>query len=338
MTVREPRGVIGAITPFNVPLNLALHKIGPALASGNAVVHKPAEKTPLSAVRLGRAIQEAGAPKGAYNVINGSGPVLGPLMAEHPEINMLTFTGSAPVGKALMAKAGFKKVTLELGNNSAVIVEPDADLDLAVARTVAGGFAHSGQVCISVQRVYVHESIVDDFLAGVKKGAEALKIGHPLEETTDVSSLISEAAAIRVVEWIGEALVGGAKLVTGGGRRFSTVQPTVLTNVPANAKVSCEEVFGPVIVVHPYRELGQAVLAVNDSPFGLQAGIFTPDISKAFATARKLQVGGVLINEVPLFRADHMPYGGTKDSGTGREGPSYAMEEMTETKVIVWKA
>ena len=337
MTVREPVGVIGAITPFNVPLNLAFHKIGPALAGGNAVVHKPAEKTPLSAARLAKAIEEAGAPKGAYNLVQGLGPVLGPAMAAHEGIDMLTFTGSAAVGRSLKAASGFKRMTLELGNNSAAIIEPDADMDWAVARCVAGSFAHSGQVCISVQRIYVQESVAGGFLERLKKGAEALKIGHPLEESTDVSSLINVAAAERVEGWIREAIAGGATLVTGGTRTHATITPTILTNANEGMRICCEEVFGPVVVVHPYKDLDDAIARTNATPYGLQAGIFTRDMERAFRTARALRYAGILINDVPMFRADHMPYGGMKSSGIGREGPKYAIEEMTELKTIVWK-
>lgn len=338
MTLREPVGVIGAITPFNVPLNLALHKVAPALAAGNAVVHKPAEKTPWSALRLAKALAEAGAPKGAYNVVNGMGPELGPLMAAHLGLDMLTFTGSAAIGKQLRAGAGFKRVTLELGNNSAVIVEPDADLDNAALRCVQGGFSHSGQVCISVQRIYAHETILPALVHRMREHTEKLKLGHPLEESTDVSSLITVEAAERVESWIEEAVAQGATRVTGGPRRRATIPPAILTGVRPDARVSCQEAFGPLVVVHPYANLDQAVAAVNDSPYGLQAGVYTRDIEKAFRAARQLRVGGVLINDVPMFRADHMPYGGVKESGLGREGPKYAIEEMTDLKIVIWKA
>lgn len=337
ITVREPVGVIGAITPFNVPLNLAFHKIGPALAGGNAVIHKPAEKTPLSATRLAKAIEEAGAPKGAFNLIHGLGPILGPAMAAHPGIDMLTFTGSANVGRSLKVAAGFKRMTLELGNNSAAIVEPDTDLDWAIPRCVAGSFAHSGQVCISVQRIYVHESIAAVFIERLKNGAEALKLGHPMEDATEVSSLINVAAAERVETWINEAVAAGATLVTGGKRTNATISPTILTNASEELRICCEEVFGPVVVVHTYSDLDDAIARVNAGPYGLQAGVFTRDIERGFRAARLLKYGGVLINDVPMFRADHMPYGGMKSSGIGREGPKYAIEEMTELKIIVWK-
>jgi acyl-CoA reductase-like NAD-dependent aldehyde dehydrogenase len=337
MTIREPIGVIGCITPFNVPLNLALHKVAPALAAGNAVVHKPATKTPLSGLRLARTMEEAGVPKGAYNVLTGSGALIGMALAEHPGIAMLTFTGSPEVGRTIKSRAGFKKVTLELGNNSAVIIEPGADLSTAVARTAQGAFAHSGQVCISVQRAFVHRSIAEEFVGRLKTAAEALQIGYPYEPSTDISSLIDEAEAVRIEKWIEEAVNGGARVVTGGKRTRATVSPAVLLDVPAACRISCQEAFGPVVAVYPYDRLETAIEQANATPYGLQAGIFTPDIQRAFQVARKLEVGGVMINDIPMYRADHMPYGGVKESGVGREGPRYAIEEMTETKLICWK-
>jgi acyl-CoA reductase-like NAD-dependent aldehyde dehydrogenase len=337
VTIREPIGVIGCITPFNVPLNLAMHKVAPALAAGNAVVHKPAARTPLSALRLARTMEEAGVPKGAYNVLTGSGAVIGMALAEHPGIAMLTFTGSPEVGRTIKSRAGFKKVTLELGNNSAVIIEPGSDLSTAVTRTVQGAFAHSGQVCISVQRAFVHRSIAGEFMERLKSAAEALQIGHPYEESTDISSLIDEAEAIRIEKWIEEAVSGGARVVTGGKRARATVSPAILLDVPAACRISCQEAFGPVVAIYPYDDLETAIEQANATPYGLQAGIFTPDIQSAFRAARKLEVGGVMINDIPMYRADHMPYGGVKESGIGREGPRYAIEEMTETKLICWK-
>lgn len=337
ITVREPLGVIGAITPFNVPLNLGMHKLAPALASGNAMIHKPAERTPLSALRFAQTCVEAGVPKGAYNVIAGLGPELGMGMVHQDGIAMITFTGSVAIGTQIRAAAGLKKVTLELGNNSAVIVEPDADLATAVARTTQGSFANSGQVCISVQRVYAHESVYDTFLEQLKASTEKLKVGHPFEESTDVSSLIDEPAAVRVKGWIDEAVAAGARLVTGGDRKRATITPAILTGVAPQARISCQEVFGPVVAIYRYSKLDDAIAQVNNTPYGLQAGIFTSDLVRAFQAARKLRFGGVLINDIPMFRADHMPYGGMKQSGLGREGPRYAMEEMTETKIICWK-
>jgi acyl-CoA reductase-like NAD-dependent aldehyde dehydrogenase len=253
------------------------------------------------------------------------------------DVAMITFTGSVPVGTAIRAAAGLKKVTLELGSNSAAVIEPDADLDTAVARSVAGAFAHSGQVCISVQRIYVHESIAEKFVEAFAAATAKLRIGHPYDEATDISSLIDEREAIRVEEWIGDAVRKGATLVCGGQRRRATVTPAILRNVDSRAEISCNEVFGPVAAVNTYRALDEAISAVNDSSYGLQAGIFTRDLERAFSAARRIHVGGVMINDVPMFRADHMPYGGVKLSGAGREGPRYAIEEMTEPKLICWK-
>lgn len=337
VTVREPVGVIGCITPFNFPLNLGLHKIGPALAAGNTVVHKPASKTPLSASRLARTMEEAGVPKGAYNLITGGGSTIGAALAAHADVAMLTFTGSAEVGRTIKARSGLKKVTLELGNNSAVIVEPDADLATAAVRTVQGAFANSGQVCISVQRVFVQERVADEFIDRVKAATEALRIGHPYEDSTDISSLIDETEAVRVENWIAEAVSRGGVVVTGGRRSFATIAPCVLTGVPDSCDISCREAFGPVVAIYRYRELDEAIQRANATPYGLQAGIFTNDLGRAFRAARRIEVGGVMINDVPAWRADHMPYGGVKESGMGREGPKFAIEEMTELKLICWK-
>ncbi len=337
MTVREPLGVIGAITPFNVPLNTAMHKIGPALAGGNAVVHKPSEETPLSALRLAQTMVRAGLPKGAYNVVCGDGPKLGQQLVADPRVAMITFTGSVPVGKAIRAAAGLKRVTLELGGNCAVIIEPDADIDLAVARCVVGSFSHSGQLCISVQRIYAHAAIAHAFIDKFTAATLKLRGGHPYDELSDYSSLITEKAAMRVDSWIEEAIAQGARRLTGGPRKGATIPPTILENVPLTSKLACQEVFGPVVAVNRYTDLQEAIRLTNDTPFGLQAGIFTRDMMRAFDAAHKLKVGGVMINEVPTFRADHMPYGGVKESGQGREGPRYAIEEMTELKLICWK-
>jgi acyl-CoA reductase-like NAD-dependent aldehyde dehydrogenase len=228
-------------------------------------------------------------------------------------------------------------VTLELGNNSAVIVEPEADLATAVARTTQGAFSHSGQVCISVQRVFAHRAIFGEFVDRLKASAEALHIGHPYENSTDISSLIDESEAVRIEEWIGQAVAGGAKVVTGGARKFATVAPTVLVDVPLASPISCLEAFGPLVAVYPYDDLNDAIDRANATPYGLQAGIFTNDLQRAFRAARRLEVGGVMINDIPMYRADHMPYGGVKESGTGREGPRYAIEEMTEMKLICWR-
>jgi acyl-CoA reductase-like NAD-dependent aldehyde dehydrogenase len=337
ITVREPVGVIGAITPFNVPLNLALHKIGPAFAGGNSIVHKPATNTPLSALRLARLIREAGAPVGAYNVVTGEGVKIGRQLVQDPRIAMITFTGSLAVGQQIRAAMGLRRVTLELGGNSSVIIEPETDLDTIVPRCVVGSFSHSGQICVSVQNIYIHEHIADEFSDRFLESTSKLKIGHPIEEGTDISSLISEQEAKRVESWITRARAGGGRVLVGGGRHGATVEPTVLTQVGPEMDICCKEVFGPVAVLHRYRQLEDAVAAVNASEYGLQVGLCTRDIEKAFKTAKRIQVGGVILNDVPTFRADHMPYGGVKNSGVGREGPRYAVEEMTELKLICWR-
>lgn len=337
MTIREPLGVIGIITPFNVPLNLTLHKLGPALAGGNAVVHKPSEQTPLSALKLAEIVREAGAPAGTYNVVTGPGETVGKALVESNGVDMITFTGSVETGKAIRAAAGLKKVTLELGGNSAVIIEPDADLDAAVTRVVQGGYGYSGQLCVSVQRVYVHESVISDFRSKLVTSVEKLRIGHPLDEATQIASLINEEAARRVESWTHEAMGAGAKVLTGGRRTNTTISPGVLADVPETSTFMRNELFGPMVAVNAYSNLDDAITLVNATPFGLQAGIYTQHLQHAFQTARKLRFGGVLINDVPTFRADHMPYGGIKNSGLGREGPKYAVEEMTEPKLICWR-
>ncbi|MCC6589400.1 MAG: aldehyde dehydrogenase family protein [Bryobacterales bacterium] len=338
MTVREPLGVIAAITPFNFPMNLAMHKIGPALAAGNTVVHKPASTTPISGILMADIFAECGLPQGALNVITGPGGEIGDLLVFHPDVVMVTFTGSPEVGLRIRNLAGMKRVTLELGNNSAVIVDEDANLEEAAARCTAGAFAHSGQVCISVQRIYVQSRVKSEFLERMAANAGKLVIGHPREAGTDISSLITPKEAERVQGWVAEAKSAGAKVVTGGEHRGrATVEPTVLADVPETSPVMCKEVFGPVVGVNGYERLEEAIELVNRSDYGLQAGIYTRDMEKAWKAARQVHVGGFMINEIPQFRVDQMPYGGVKLSGSGREGPRYAIEEMTEPKLICWK-
>ena len=338
MTVREPLGIVGAISPFNFPLNLSLHKIGPALAAGNSVIHKPSENTPLSALRLAPLVREAGAPAGAYNVVTGPGETVGDWLVCHPRVALISFTGSMAVGEQIRARAGLKRVTLELGNNSCLILEPDADLDFIVPRCVSGTFAHSGQTCISVQNIYLHQAVAGEFIRRFVEGARGLRIGHPLEDSTEVSSLISVEAARRVEGWINEARKAGARLLTGGGRREATLEPTVLDDVAPHLDISCKEAFGPVAALHRYIPLEDAIGEINAGDYGLPVGLCTQDLAKAFRAARLLRFGGVIINDVPTYRADHMPYGGAKKSGIGREGPHYAVEEMTEMKLICWRA
>ena len=333
-TIREPRGVILAISPFNFPLNLVAHKVAPAIAGGNAVILKPASTTPITALRLAELMYEAGLDEELLQVVVGPGSTLGNKLVMDERVNMVSFTGSPPVGRRIASDAGMKMVTLELGNNSATIVDEDANLELAVQRVVAGGFANSGQVCISVQRVVVHEKVYDEFMAALVPAVAALKVGDPLDETTDVSALITASEVERVKSWIDEALEQGAGLATGGMTDEGRLRPTVLTDVTRDMKVCAREVFGPVLSIIRARDLCEAIEISNDSEMGLQAGVFTTDLNKALYAARRLEVGGVMINEVPTFRVDHMPYGGVKGSGIGREGVRFAIREMTELKMI----
>ncbi len=334
VTRRFPIGPILGITPFNFPLNLVVHKVAPALAAGNSIVIKPAPQTPLTALLLGDVLLEAGAPPGGLNVLPCDNTVAEQLVVD-PRFKLLSFTGSAPVGWMLKAKCGKKKVVLELGGNAAVIIEPDADMDYAAQRCVTGGFTYAGQTCISVQRIFVHESVAAAFTENLVARVQGLATGDPGDERTVVGPLIDAGAAQRIEGWIGEAVAQGARLLSGGSRVGSVVRPTVLSQVTAAMKVSCQEVFGPLVTITPYREFEAALKAVNESDYGLQAGIFTNNIGRIFQAFEQLEVGGVLANEIPTFRADHMPYGGIKDSGIGREGLRYAIEDMTEPKLLV---
>ena len=331
---RFPRGPIAGISPFNFPLNLVCHKVAPALASGNTISLKPASTTPISALLLGEILLNAGALPGSYNVIPCSAK-LAETMVTDPRFKMVTFTGSAEVGWPLKSKAGKKLVCLELGGNAAAVIEPDADMDFALKRCILGGYAYAGQVCISVQRIFIQEKVFDDFVEDFVEGVKALKLGDPLSEETDVGPMIDEPSAIQTENWVQEAISQGAKILTGGNRNGTLYEPTVMVNVPRDAKVSCQEVFAPVVVLDSYKTFEEALDKVNDSIFGLQAGVFTKDIEKAFKAFNEIDVGGVIINDVPTFRVDHMPYGGVKDSGFGREGVKYALEEMTELKIMV---
>jgi len=337
-TIRVPRGGVAAITPFNFPVNLGCHKIGPAIATGNSVVLKPATATPRSSYMMAELFAEAGLPDGGLNVITGSGSLLGDPLVSDPRVNMVTFTGSAEVGRRILSKAGIKMVTLELGSNSAAIVCDDADVDEAIDRCVMGGYAHSGQVCISLQRIYASERAHDRFIEAFTRKVASLKIGHPLDESSQITSLIQESDAQRVHEWIEEAQNGGARVLTGGQRQGrATLVPAILAGAPRDSKVVREEVFGPLTVTDRVATLDEAIAKVNDSKLGLQAGIFTNDINRALYAAQRIEAGGVIINDVPTFRVDQMPYGGMKDSGIGKEGPKYACEEMTVMKMIVIK-
>jgi glyceraldehyde-3-phosphate dehydrogenase (NADP+) len=332
---RFPIGPILGISPFNFPMNLVAHKVAPALASGNPIVIKPASQTPLTALILGEIVMEAGWPKGGFSVIPTPSSIA-EIMVKDDRFKMLSFTGSPGVGWRLKNSAGTKKVTLELGGNAGVIVHNDADLEDAAARITTGGFAYSGQSCISVQRILVQKSVYDRFCRLFIDKVKALKTGDPSDESTDVGPVISVKEAERVVEWVNDAVEGGAKLLCGGGIvEGSLIEPTVLENIKPDMKVACMEVFGPVVTLQPYDEFEEALNIVNDSEFGLQAGIFTNDLKAAFKAWDYLEVGGVNIGNVPTFRVDHMPYGGVKMSGLGREGIKYAIEEMTELRNLV---
>jgi acyl-CoA reductase-like NAD-dependent aldehyde dehydrogenase len=335
-TIRVPVGVVCAITPFNVPLNLVAHKVAPAIAAGNTVVLKPTSVTPLMAIKLVELLQQAGLPKGFVNLVVGSGSTVGRWLAQDERIRLYTFTGSPEIGLKLKQDTGLRNVLLELGSNSAVIVHEDADLDLAINMCVTKSFANAGQVCISVQRIYVHESIREEFVRKFVDKTKTLRIGDPYDPSTQIGPMISEKEAIRAEEWVREAVDAGADIECGGKREGALLHPTVLTNVTDNMKVSCEEIFAPVVGIASYTDLDDCIRRVNLSRFGLQAGVFTKSVDIAFKAAREIQVGGVMINDASQFRADHMPYGGVKQSGWGKEGPKYAIHEMTEERIIVF--
>ena len=335
-TLRFPIGVVGAISPFNFPLNLVAHKVAPAIAAGCPVVLKPATQTPLSALALAELLlDECGLPAGYLNVVTGGGGTVGNAIVEHPDIALITFTGSGTVGWEIREKAGRKKVGLELGNNAPIIVEPDGDWDRAARQISVAGYSHAGQSCISVQRVYVHQVVAEQFTGALAKLVRELVVGDPMDENTDVSALITTDDRARVKSWIDEAVDAGAEVVAGGEIRDGMLVPTVLRNVTNDMKVCREEVFGPVVGVQTYTDVDEALRLANDSRYGLQAAIFTKNLDHALRAARELEFGGVLINEVPTWRADQMPYGGVKDSGNTKEGPAWSVREMTEERLIV---
>lgn len=335
-TLRVPRGVVAAISPFNFPLNLVVHKVAPAIAAGCPVVLKPASQTPLSSIRLQEILMdECGLPPGWLNVVTGSGGTVGDPLVEHPDVAVVTFTGSPEVGWSIAAKAATKKVGLELGNNAPVIIEPSGDWATAATKIAVAGFSHAGQSCISTQRIYVHRSIVNDFTAALVPKVEALVVGDPLDEATDVSALISRSETDRVVQWIDEAVIGGATVLAGGRMEGEVLVPTVLTDVHADMEVCRSEVFGPLVSILPYDDLDDAIAQANDTRYGLQAAIFTADLGTALDAVHRLDFGGVLVNEVPTFRTDQMPYGGVRDSGNTKEGPHYAVREMTRERLVI---
>jgi acyl-CoA reductase-like NAD-dependent aldehyde dehydrogenase len=329
--IRQPVGVVAAITPFNFPLNLAVHKVAPALAVGNTVVLKPSSQTPLTALLLGQIVSDAGFPPGCLNVVPCA-PETAETLVVKPNVAMISFTGSVAVGRYIRERAGLKKVTLELGSNSGNIIAESADLEQAAGSCVVGGFAYTGQVCISVQRIYVQRPVMDAFLSLFLPKVKALQLGDPRDDATDVGPLISDEAAERVRAWLKEAVEGGAQVLCGGAIKGRMMQPAVLVNVNKNMKVVCEEAFAPLVSVIPFDTFDEAMAMVNDSKYGLNAGVFTRDLNEAFRAVNELEAGSVIVNDSSAYRADHMPYGGLKSSGVGREGVRFAMEEMTEIK------
>lgn len=333
--LRVPVGVVGAITPFNFPLNLVAHKVAPAIAAGCPIVLKPAPTTPLTAVRLAEIMLEAGLPVGAFEVVVGDIDV-GHWLTTDPRVAMLTFTGSPGVARAISKVAGLRKLTLELGGNAGTIIDEGTAMDDAlINRLLVGSFSYSGQVCISVQRIYVHDSLYPAFKEKFVTAAHKLKLGDPVLPDTEIGPLINEAAAERIDAWLAEAIEQGATVLAGGGREGKLYQPTILENVHPSMKVMCAEVFGPVVNILPFSDFEQALAEVDESEFGLQAGVYTPSLAKAMRAVARLDVGGVMINDIPTFRVDNMPYGGNKNSGIGREGPKFAMEDMTTLKMVV---
>jgi acyl-CoA reductase-like NAD-dependent aldehyde dehydrogenase len=334
ITRRFPIGPIAGISPFNFPLNLAAHKISPAIASGNPIVLKPPSKDPLTMLAVAEIIEAAGPPPGSVSILPMTRE-LGDRMVADSRFKLLTFTGSPSVGWRMKERAGKKRVVLELGGNAGVIVDKTADLDWAVKRCLVGGFSYAGQVCISVQRAFIHEDIWDTFMAKFVAGAKALKVGDPLDPATDLGPMVDATAAGRTQRWVDEAIALGGKALLGGQADGTFFPPTILTDVPKTAQVCSNEAFAPLVVAFPFRDLDDAIAQVNDSMFGLQTGVFTNDLAGAWRAFAELEVGGVIVNDVPTYRIDHMPYGGVKDSGLGREGLRYAMDDMTEIRIMV---
>ncbi|MBI4428600.1 MAG: aldehyde dehydrogenase family protein [Ignavibacteriales bacterium] len=331
---RYPLGIILCIAPFNYPLNLVAHKVAPAIASGNAFILKPPPQAPLTSLKLGDIIEASGFPTEAFSIIPCTNAVAEKLVTDE-RVKMLSFTGSNTVGWQLKTKAGKKKVVLELGGNAGVIVDHSAHTEEAVRKNAIGSFLFAGQVCIKVQRIFVQETIYDSYKEKFLQVSKSLKTGDPRDPETHVGPLIDDEAAARVSQWISEATNLGAKILAGGARKERVVEPTVLEDVPKTADVFCKEIFGPVVTLHKFAAIEEAVAAVNDSVFGLQAGIFSNDYENILYAYNNIEAGAVIVNDNPTFRIDHMPYGGIKDSGFGREGLRYAMEEMTEPKLLV---
>lgn len=335
-TLRVPIGVVGAIAPFNFPLNLVVHKVAPAIAAGCPVVLKPASQTPFSSILLAEMlIDECGLPADQLHVVTGGGSTVGNAIVDHPDVSLVTFTGSPEVGWSIRARAPRKRVGLELGNNAPLVIAEDGDWETAAAKVKVAGFSHAGQSCISTQRIYVHESIADRFIAALVEHVASLVVGDPADEATDVSALISTSERDRVAGWVEEAVAGGASVAAGG--RLSDdgiLLPTVVTDVTPDMKVCALEVFGPVVAVARFTDVHDALSLANESAYGLQAAIFTRDIGTALSAIRTLDFGGVLVNEVPTWRADQQPYGGLRDSGNTREGPAYSVKEMTELRMV----
>lgn len=332
--LRVPVGVVAAITPFNFPLNLVAHKVAPAVAAGCPIVLKPAPATPLTSLRLQEIMLEAGLPEHAFEIVLGDGDV-GHWLTSDPRIAMITFTGSPPVARQISKVAGLRRTTFELGGNAATVIDEDVDIDRAVERCVMGSFAYSGQVCISIQRLFVHSKHYDEFRQKFIDKTNKLSRGDPLQEATDIGPMINDVAVQRIESWVHEAVQQGATVATGGQHEGRMYQPTVLENVRDDMRIVCEEAFGPIVNLIPFDDFDAALEAVNNSEFGLQAGIYTNNLSKAMKAAERLNVGGVIINDVPTFRIDNMPYGGNKSSGVGREGPRFAIEDMTTLKMVV---
>ncbi|TLS36155.1 aldehyde dehydrogenase family protein [Pseudalkalibacillus caeni] len=334
---RFPIGIIGAITPFNDPLNLVAHKIGPAIASGNAIIVKPATVTPLSALLLAEAFDVAGLPEKVLTVITGSGREIGDVLVTHPDVRMISFTGGLETGEEITHKAGLKKISMELGSNSPVLVLNDADMEHAVESTVSGAFSAAGQNCIGVQRVYIEEDSYETFTSMFVEQTKQIKMGDKLLDLTDMGPMITEKEAKRVEEWVNEAVEKGATLLAGGHRNGAYFEPTVLTDVPDDCTIARQEVFGPVVLLYSVADLEEAITKANDADYGLHAGIFTSDIEVAFEAITRLNVGGLMINDSSDYRIDGMPFGGVKGSGLGREGVKFSIQEMTEPKVVSFK-